>query len=124
VDDAGRGPDDAARAAADTADDAARAEAQLEIVSEEAGKGVKSVDEILSNKVLTNERFKFKNFDSPIKGIEAAKSDFYALNPSNVRSYSNGTIAGDLADGRTVNLHASSSLPGVPTVGILDPVTE
>ena len=63
------------------------------------------------------------NYTSDVKGIDAAKADFDALNPSNVRiDPRNGTIIGDLPDGTTVNLHTGTST-GEPTLGIHDPGT-
>ena len=63
------------------------------------------------------------NYVSTIKGNEAAKADFDAMNPKNIRWYSNGTIAGDLSDGRTINIHPSTTLGGTPSVEIYDPAT-
>jgi hypothetical protein len=86
---------------------------------EDAGSSV----DILSNKTLTNQTGKVNNYVSGSQGNAAAQADFNALNPSNVRTYPNGTIVGDLPNGRTVNLHPSSSLGGTPTVEIFDPAT-
>ena len=78
---------------------------------------------ILSNKTLTNQPGKVDNYVSGTKGNAAAKADFNTLNPSNVRTYANGTIVGDLPNGATVNLHSASSLGGTPTVEIYYPTT-
>lgn len=88
----------------------------------ETGKGASKGD-ILSNKTLTNQTGKVDNYVSSVKGNVAAEADFNALNPTNVRTYPNGTVVGDLPDGRTVNLHPSSTLGGTPTVEIYDPST-
>lgn len=45
------------------------------------------------------------------------------MNPTNIRTYSNGTIVGDLPDGRTINLHSSTTLNGVPSLEIINMVT-
>ena len=78
---------------------------------------------IYSNKTFTNSTKKVNNYTSATTGYNAAKSDFYSLNPSNVRSYSNGTIVGILQDGRTINVHSGKSVGGAPTVEIYDPIT-
>ena len=44
------------------------------------------------------------------------------LSNKNIRTYSNGTIVGDLPDGRTINIHPSTTLGGTPSVEIYDPV--
>ena len=86
--------------------------------------GKNPVEDLLSNKELTNVTNKGTyNYVSPNKGNDAAKIDFESLHPENVRTYPGGTIGGDLPDGRTINLHPSSSLNGVSTVEIFDPVT-
>jgi|GEM_PF-2573107 len=81
----------------------------------------KAGNDILSNKSLTNRTGKVDNYVSEVKGYDAALKDFNSLQPNNVRTYSNGTIVGDLPDGRTINLHPSTSLNGTPTVEIRDP---
>ena len=45
------------------------------------------------------------------------------MNPTNVRTYPNGTIVGDLSDGRTINIHPSTTLNGTPSVEIYDSIT-
>jgi hypothetical protein len=40
-----------------------------------------------------------------------------------VKLNSGGTVAGDLPGGRTINLHAGSSVGGAPTIEILDRAT-
>lgn len=77
----------------------------------------------MSNKTLTNQTGKVDNYVSSVKGDVTAKADFNSLNPTNVRTYPNGTVVGNLPDGRTVNLHPSSTLGGTPTVEIYDPST-
>ena len=64
------------------------------------------------------------NYVSSIKGNAAAKADFDAMAPTNIRTYSNGIIAGDLPDGRTINIHPSTTLGGTPSLEIYDPVTK
>lgn len=66
---------------------------------------------------------KVDNYISNITGEEAAKADFDAMNPTNVRTYPNGTIIGDLSDGRTINIHPSTTLNRTPSVEIYDPNT-
>jgi len=41
---------------------------------------------VLSNKTFTNSTGKVKNYTSPNQGMEAARADFNALNPTNVRT--------------------------------------
>lgn len=79
--------------------------------------------DILSDKTLTNQTGKVDNYVSSEKGTAAAKADFDAMNPTNIRTYSNGTIVGELPDGRIINLHPSTTLNGAPTLEIYDPVT-
>ena len=88
-----------------------------------SGNKHKTVNEILQNKTLTNQTRKVDNYTSSTKGQQAAMNDFNALNPSNVTQYSNGTTVGYLSDGNTVNLHASSSLSGTPSLEIYNPTT-
>ncbi len=76
---------------------------------------------ILSGKKLTNQTGKVQNYVSPLQGNSAAMSDFYSMNPINVRTYSNGTIVGELSNGCIINIHPSTSLNGVPTVEIYNP---
>ena len=85
-------------------------------------KGAGKTD-ILSGKTLTNQTGKVNNYVSGAKGNAAAQADFNAMNPSNVRTYSNGTVVGDLPDGTTINMHPSTSLGGIPTVEIYNPNT-
>lgn len=75
------------------------------------------VDDILKDKKLTNQTNKVDNYESPIKGYDQAKKDFDKLNLKNIREYPNGTIAGDLSDGITVNVRNNSS-KGFPTLEI------
>lgn len=90
----------------------------------EAGTDViKQLDDVLSDKTLTNQTKKVDNYVSSMKGNTAAKADFDAMNPTNIRTYSNGTIAGDLPDGRTINIHPSTTLNGTPSVEVYDPAT-
>ncbi len=84
---------------------------------------INKLDDVLSSKTLTNQTKKVDNYVSSIKGNAAAKADFDAMNPTNIRTYANGTIAGDLPDGRTINIHPSTTLGGTPSVEIYDPVT-
>ncbi len=77
---------------------------------------------ILAGKTLTNQTGKVDNYVSEVKGESAARADFEAMAPTNIRTYSNGTIVGDLPDGRTINLHPSTTLGGTPSVEIYDPV--
>ena len=115
---------DAATEAIDTGTDAARYSDELfETVVEGGSDVVEKLDDILSNKTLTNQTKKVDNYVSSIKGDAAAKVDFDAMDPTNIRMYSNGTIAGDLPDGRTINIHPSTTLGGTPSVEIYDPVT-
>ena len=77
--------------------------------------------DIMSNKTYTNTTSTgVSNYTSKTTGIDAAKADFNKLNPTNVRTYSNGTIVGDLPGGRTVNIHIGTSTSG-PTLEIFDP---
>jgi len=92
-----------------------------EILELIVGKGAGNVD-ILSNKTLTNQTGKVNNYESATKGFDAAKADFDALKPSNVRTYPNGTTVGELPNGTTVNVRPSSS-GGHPTVEIYNPAT-
>jgi RHS repeat-associated protein len=108
IDDAANAADDIARMARESVDDI------IEGTS-------KTANDILSNKTLTNQTGKVDNYVSDVKGYDAALKDFNALKPNNVKIYSNGTIVGDLPDGRTINLHPSTSLKGTPTVEIRDP---
>ena len=45
------------------------------------------------------------------------------MNPTNARTCPNGTIAGELPDGKTINIHRSTTLNGVPSLEIYDPIT-
>jgi len=113
----------AAQAAADAFDVsmgylAGEAVGGIATLSKGAGK-----TDILSGKTLTNQTGKVNNYVSEVKGNAAAQADFYAKNPSNVRTYSNGTVVGDLPDGTTINMHPSTSLGGTPTVEIYNPNT-
>ncbi len=85
--------------------------------------GSSSKIDVLSNKSLTNQTGKVYNYSSPIKGNEAAMNDFDVLNPSNVRTYPNGTVVGDLPNNCTINVHPSTSLGGTPTLEIYDTLT-
>ena len=93
------------------------------MVSEGGSDVINKLDDVLSSKTLTNQTKKVDNYVSSIKGNAAAKADFDAMNPTNIRTYANGTIAGDLPDGRTINIHPSTTLGGTPSVEIYDPVT-
>jgi len=74
---------------------------------------------ILSNKTFTNSTNRVMNYTSPIKGMDAARADFDALNPTNVQTARNGTIFGTLSDGARVNIHSGTSVNGVPTLEII-----
>ena len=78
---------------------------------------------ILSNKTLTNVTGKVDNYVSNVTGNAAAQADFAAMNPTNIRTYPNGTMAGELPDGRTINIHRSTTLNGVPSLEIYNPIT-
>ena len=92
--------------------------------ADEGGSGSsKTLDDILSNKTLTNQTGKVDNYVSIIKGEAAARDDFNAMNPTNVRTYPNGTIVGDLPDGCIINIHPSTTLSGAPSLEIYNPVT-
>ena len=80
-------------------------------------------NKLMSDKTLTNQTGKVDNYVSSTKGNVAAQSDFDSMNPSNVRTYPNGTVVGDLPDGTTINLHPSTSLKGVISLEIYDPVS-
>jgi hypothetical protein len=90
----------------------------LQMFAKGAGKKV----DILSNKKLTNQTGKVNNYESATKGFDAAKADFNALKPSDVKTYPNGTIVGKLPDGTTINVRPSSS-EGYLTVEIYNPTT-
>jgi hypothetical protein len=77
---------------------------------------------ILANKIYTNTTSKVTNYISKIKGIKAAKADFNALKPTNVRTYPNGTIVGKTGD-LTINIHPGSSVGSAPTLEIYNPST-
>ncbi len=77
--------------------------------------------EVLENKVYTNTSGSLYHFRSDIKGFEEAKKEFDSMNLANMRTYPNGTIAGELPNGDTVNLHPSKSV-GVPSIEIQDAV--
>ena len=82
-----------------------------------------TLSDLLSDKTLTNQTDKVDNYESNIKGNDAAKADFDAMNPTNIRTYPNGTIVGDLPDGTTININPSTTLKGRPSLEIYDPVT-
>jgi hypothetical protein len=96
---------------------------KIDEVVEAARKVLASIDEVLSNKTFTNSTGKVDNYVSPVKGMDAALADFDKLNPTNVRTASNGTVLGDLQNGTTVNIHPRSSVNGAPTLQIPDPST-
>jgi hypothetical protein len=48
---------------------------------------------------------------------------FCLLLYSSLRTYSNGTLVGDLVDGRIINIHPSTSLGGMPSLEIYNPLT-
>ncbi len=52
-------------------------------------------------------------------GHQQAISDFNNLNPSNIKTYDNGTIAGILPDGRSINVRSGSN-SGQPTIEIIE----
>ena len=80
-----------------------------------------TVDDILAGAVHTNTtRSGVQNWVSSTRGMDAARTHFDALNPTNVRTMSNGTIVGNLADGRAVNIHPGSSVGGAPTLEIFN----
>jgi hypothetical protein len=83
-----------------------------------------------SKNIFTDKRYTntsstgVSNFQSDKTGMNAARADFNALKPTNVRTYSTSsgtTTVGNLPDGRTVNIHAG--VGGAPTLEIFDPVT-
>ncbi|MBK0084489.1 hypothetical protein IAE51_11365 [Lactococcus sp. S64] len=73
---------------------------------------------VLKSKVFTNPKGSLYNFNSTVRGVEAAKKDFDSLNLLNVRTYPNGTIVGELPNGDIVNLHPGSSVGGAPSLEI------
>ena len=84
---------------------------------------VTNTKSILSNKTYTNSTGKVDNYVSPKQGYNAAKADFNALKPTNVRLYqtkSGTTTVGYIKGGKTVNLHTATSTKG-PTLEIYDP---
>ena len=83
----------------------------------------KDVQKFLSSKKLNNQTTFLKNYESPVKGFDAAKSDFYSLNPRNVKTYPGGTIVGKLPDGTTINVRPSSKRK-FPTVEMQDIMTD
>jgi hypothetical protein len=119
---------DAAKAA-DTVDDvgdAAKAADTVDDVSDAAKAAdsmADSIDDLLSDKTFTNDTGKVQNYTSNTLGDAAAQADFDSLDLSNVRTYKNGAIVGDLPDGRVANLHPSSSMGGTPTLEIYDPIS-
>lgn len=80
-------------------------------------------EDFQSDKTLTNQTGKVDNHVSSVKGYAAAKADFDVMNPTNIRTYSNGTTVGDLPDGRIINIHPSTTLNSTPSLEIYDPVT-
>lgn len=82
-----------------------------------------SQKDILKDKNLTNQTKKVDNYVSDVKGEAAARADFESMNPVNVKTYPNGTTVGYLSDGRTINMHPSTTLSGTPSVEIYDPVS-
>lgn len=83
--------------------------------------GKKTVEDILSNKTLTNSTYKMKNYVSATEGFDAAKADFDSLPLISVdpEPRANGTIVGYLTDGSVVNVRPDSS-KGYPTLEIFD----
>ena len=93
-----------------------------------SGKGIiqkvqEQINNLLSNKTLTRRTGKVENYESSEKGYDVAKADFDSLNLENVRTYSGGIIVGNMLDGRSVNIHPSTTLQGVPSLEIYNPVT-
>jgi len=89
--------------------------------------GVQSqnVPSILSNKTFTKDTGKVMNYTSSTRGNNAAAADFNSLSPTNVRVIpKTGVTVGNLPDGRTVNIHPSSTLHGTPTLEIFCRVTK
>jgi RHS repeat-associated protein len=79
-----------------------------------------TIGTVLSEKTLTNQTGHVDNYESPTKGYDAAKADFDVINPSNVKTASNGTIHGDLLDGTHINVREHSSGDNSsPTVEII-----
>jgi len=77
-----------------------------------------TIDDVLANAVHTNTtRTGVQNFQAS-GGAAAARRHFDALNPTNVRTTSNGRIIGDLPGGNTVNIHPGTSVGGAPTLEI------
>lgn len=81
-----------------------------------------SGNDVLSNKPPTHQTGKVDNYASSIKGDVATQADFNSMNPSNVRTYPNGTTVKDLADKRVTNMLPSSTLTRIPTVEIHNPI--
>jgi RHS repeat-associated protein len=85
----------------------------------EEGKQQETIGNILSEKTYTNSTRRVDNYESPVKGYDAALADFYEINPSNVKTDDrNGTIHGELLDGSRIDVRNSSS-DGRPTVEII-----
>lgn len=106
---------------ADEIEDIAKAE--VKVLREAIENTDLKIKNILSNKTLTNQTGKVDNYVSESKGDMAAKADFDAMNPINIRTYPNGTIVGDLLDGRTINIHSSTTIT-VPSLEIYDAITD
>jgi hypothetical protein len=87
----------------------------------DAAMAAKSLDNVLEGKQFTNKTSTgVSNFTSSSRGMDAARADFNSLNPTNVRTASNGTVIGDLLDGRVVNIHPGSSVGGAPTLEVFN----
>lgn len=80
------------------------------------------VEQILKDSTITKNTDKLLNAMSSVKGYDNAVQIFNQMNLENVRTYPNGTIAGDLSDGRVVNVRPSSKFE-YPTIEIHDPKT-
>ncbi|WP_218672701.1 hypothetical protein [Oceanobacillus timonensis] len=84
---------------------------------------VEVVDDLLKNKTLTRQTGKVDNYESFIKGYNAALEDFNNLQLENIKSYPNGTTVGSFPDGKVVNVRPSST-NGNPTIEFFDPSTK
>lgn len=80
---------------------------------------------IFTDKILTNQtKTGVSNFTSSAKGIDAAKRDFYALNPYDVKIAPNGTYVGKLSEDIIINIHPGKSVGNAPTLEIFNRTTK
>lgn len=75
---------------------------------------------VLGGKTYTDKTNFIYNFESSATGNKALMTDFNGMNLSNVKSYPNGRLVGELPNGDIVNIHPSTKLDGVPTLEIQD----